>query len=211
MEYLSASAGLRAQRPGPGRGWLAVMVSGGALIMASLFVLAGAVGTRLVTPAPVPGPASTTYRLSDKADRVSVELPKTWWEATSVNAGRVVSDDTGDWVVPDLEASGESPRWLSVWIDRPWDEDSALARQHETFVTEGGCPPDVCFADTAAEVTIDGHRGLRQLAHFDDGHLAVLTTLDTGDWMIFVTADGVETADGAAELITISDSIRLVG
>ncbi|MFC7625055.1 hypothetical protein [Microlunatus sp. GCM10028923] len=169
MEYLSAPAGLRAQSPGPSRGWLAVMISCGVLIMVAQFGLAVVGVTRLVAPEQVtPAPASDTYRLSDKAGRVSVELPKSWWEATAYNAGQVVSDDDGDWVVPDLEASGDSPRWLSVWVDRPWDQDSALARQHETFVAEG-CPEESCFADAKTEVTIDGHRGLRQLAHFDDG------------------------------------------
>ncbi|GAB3755325.1 hypothetical protein [Microlunatus parietis] len=204
MVYPSAPAEARAERPGPGRGWLAAVISCGVLIMAVQFLLAGAVATRLVTPAP------STYRLSDKAGRVSVELPKTWWEATAHNAGQVVSDDTGDWVVPDLEASSDTPRWLSVWVDRSWDQDTALARQHETFVADG-CPDEACLTDAVTEIMIDGHRGLRQLAHFDDGHLAVLTTLDTGRWMIFVTADGPETAEGAAELITISDSLRLAG
>ncbi len=47
----------------------------------------------------------------------------------------------------------------------------------------------------------------QQQGRFVDGHLAVITTVNSDGWMIFVLADGEDTAADAAELIGITDPI----
>jgi hypothetical protein len=178
-----------------------------AAVLALITVSApGLVAAVRSTDGPVGGPPP--IRISDRNGRVSVQLPKTWWEETSVNAGEVTSDETGEWVVPDLEASSQTPRWLSIWVDRRRSGFDALAEQHEEFLAHN-CPDPFCTADPVANVTVDGFAGLRQHAHDEDGRLTVITTVDTEDWVALVMISGEDSADGAAELVGIIDSLQL--
>lgn len=146
------------------------------------------------------------YRLVDQGGRVSVELPTSWWDATARDAGEITTDETGEWVVPDLQAASDPPRQVSLWLDRARSEHDALTEQHRAFLA-ATCPDPSCTADPGVAVTIAGYPGRQQQGRFDDGHLAVITTVNTDGWMIFVLADGEDSAAGAAELIGITNSI----
>lgn len=149
------------------------------------------------------------YRLVDREGRVSVELPTSWWDATARDAGEIITDETGEWVTPDLQAAGDAPRQVSFWLERARNERAALTEQHTMFLA-ATCPDPLCTADPATPVTVAGFPGKQQQGRFEDGHLAVITTVNTDGWMIFVLADGEDTAASAAELIAITNSILLL-
>lgn len=176
--------------------WLSLAI-GGVLILA-LTTLLGCTPDR-----------PELYRLVDQGGRVSVELPTSWWDATARDAGEITTDETGEWIVPDLQAAGDSPRLVSIWLDRARSERNALTGQHREFIA-ATCPDPLCTADPVVAVTVNGYPGQQQQGRFEDGHLAVITTINTDGWMIFVLADGEDTAASAAELIGITASILLL-
>lgn len=191
-------------RPGPGRGRLAIMIIGGGLLMAGLFLLTAAVATRLiVTP-----DRSEVLRLGDGEQRVSVELPRSWWDETPGDAGGSRTDETGVWAVPDIEAGGAAQRWLSLWIVERQPGEQNIAEQHETYV-ETNCEEFGCTLEASVDLLVDGQIACRQEGRREDGSRIVFTTIQTNRLMIFVVVDGEDSAAGLAEITKISDSVRV--
>lgn len=190
-------------RPGPGRGRLALLIIGGGLMMTGLFLLTAVLATRLIlTP-----DRFEVLRLSDDEQRVSVELPRSWWDETPGDAGGSRTDETGVWAVPDIEAGGPAQRWLSLWIVERLPGERNIAEQHETYV-KTNCEEFGCTLESSVDLLVDGQIASRQEGRREDGSRIVFTTIQAKQVMIFVVVDGEDSAAGLAEITKISDSVR---
>ncbi|MFC7625054.1 hypothetical protein [Microlunatus sp. GCM10028923] len=147
------------------------------------------------------------FHLVDPTGQVSVQLPTTWWDATGLGAGESFSDDTGDWLTAALSAASDPPRKLAVWLDDAPSSGDGLTEPHAEFLAATCSAANSCTAGAVDAVAAGGRLGLRQTLRFGDGHVGMITTVATGQQMIFVLAEGPETA--AAELLMITDSVQL--
>ncbi|GAB3755330.1 hypothetical protein [Microlunatus parietis] len=175
-------------------------------VITMIIVVATGQSNRLLTPRSAD---PEVFHLLDTGGRVSVELPTTWWDTTARDAGETVSDDTGDWLVAALSAASDAPRELAVWLDDPSGAGDGLTEPHAEFLAATCSDGGGCTAEAVASVAVDGRPGLRQTLRFDDGHRGVITTIPTDQLLIFVLAEGPDTDDAAAELLKISDSVRV--
>lgn len=188
-------------RRGRRHGWRPLAIAAGVILLIGVIAVVGLWR--------VPSTQSS-YRLSDGAGRVSIEVPVSWRDITGTDAGGVFSDGTGDWLVPDIQAGGEGPRVAAVWIDRPWNVERALAEQHAGFVADS-CINQTCQSEEITEHTVDGFRALRQVVHHtSEGYAAVALTVHSDRAMVFVSAAGEDHAAGIQELTAITDTLRFM-
>lgn len=195
----------------PRRRWGRLVMGIGACVVlvgvvAMMIILVTGQSNRLLTPHSAD---PELFHLIDPEGRVAIQLPTSWWDTTGLDAGEAVSDDTGDWLVAALSAASDEPRKLAVWLEAAPGSGDGPTESHAAFLTSTCSDANTCTPDAVAAVTVDGRPGLRQTLRFADGHVGVITTVSTDQWLIFVMAEGP--GDAAGELLMITDSVRLIG
>ena len=131
----------------------------------------------LITVGAVVGNAlGGTKQISDRQDRVSLTVPRTWISDTSRDAGTRVEQGEDSYTVPDLETGG---MWADVAVFIHPRTAEPLAKTLKTTADEE-CAFAGCIArDRPVATEVNGRRGWQQILRHPEGEITVVLTVES--------------------------------